>query len=121
MVTGRPAVKAPELDLKHLERMYGFRNRQDVMRFVREHPFLLPLLLEARPAIERHFGGDATVIIRLFADSEDAAAGPMLYAGIVTAMSASEAAERLDQLDEDWWLDHSDRAQGLLCLTVEFL
>lgn len=121
MATARPAVEAPELDLKHLEGMYSFRKRRELMRFIREHAFLVPLLLEARPAIERHFGREARGVLRLFVDSEDLPAEPMLYAGVVTALSASEAAERLDHLDEDWWLDQSDRAQGHLCLTVEFL
>jgi hypothetical protein len=121
MVTGGPAVKAPELDLKHLERMYGFRNRRDVMNFIREHPFLLPLLLEARPAIERHFGREARVVLEVLIDPEDHPAQPVLYACVQTHLSAKEASRLLDQFDEDWWLDASENAHGELCMTVDFV
>lgn len=121
MVTGRPAVKAPELDLKHLERMYGFRNRQDVVKFIRERPHLVPLLLEAKARVEVHFGKHVRVVLEVLIDPEDHPAQPVLYACVQTPLSAKEASRLLDQFDEDWWLDASENADGELCITVDFV
>lgn len=51
------------------------------------------------------------------ADAED---DRELFAFVQTDLPHQEALARLEQLDEDWWLDASDRAQGKLCMHVEF-
>jgi hypothetical protein len=43
-----------------------------------------------------------------------------LFAFVQADLPHHEALARLEELGEDWWLDASDRAQGKLCIHVEF-
>ena len=121
MATGRPAVKTPELELKRLEHIYGFRNRQDVISFIRERPHLVPLLLEAKTRIDKHFGKGVSVFLEVFVDPEDFPALPVLYACIQISLLPEEARQRLNRLDYAWWLDASGKARGQLCITVDLV
>ncbi len=120
-VTEAPAAQVLVKRIGRLDRFYAFRDKHRVTLFVHEHPFLLPLLLEARPAIERHFGREARVVLEVLIDPEDHPAQPVLYACVQTPLSAKEASRLLDQFDEDWWLDASENADGELCITVDFV
>jgi len=120
-VTGRPAVKAPELNLKHLAQMYGFRNRQDVMSFIRERPHLLPILLQARHRIEKHFGKGVPVVLEVSVDPEADREDSELFACIQTPLSVDEAHERMEHLDKDWALSAFVELAGDFCVDMEFV
>ncbi len=121
MTTGRPAVKAPELDLKHLERMYGFRNRQDVIGFIRERPHLVALLLQAKARIEKHFGKGVPVVLEVSVDPEADREDGELFVCIQTSLSVDEAHERMEHLDKDWALSAFVESAGDFCVDMAFV
>ena len=100
------------------ERLYQLRGRAEVVAFVAEHPFLTPLLAEAYRQIESYFP-QSQAFLEVVADKE-APDDRELVASVVTGLSPAEALPTLDRFDEGWWLDASGRAQGKLCITLEF-
>lgn len=109
-----PAETASSFDQR-----FSYRRPQEVRQFLEAHPFLVSLLREARARIDEYFGSHNDVVLEVVteADAED---DRELFAFVQTDLPHQEALARLEQLDEDWWLDASDRAQGKLCIHVEF-
>jgi hypothetical protein len=92
--------------------------RKQVLNFVGEHPFLRPLLVEAPGFIEKYFSG-SKLFLKVFTDPE-AVGKHHLVIFIATKYGSKETLERLDQLDEAWWLAALDKAQGKLSINVTF-
>jgi hypothetical protein len=106
--------------LQSLEQFYTFRRPEEVMEFMRAHPFLVPLLEEVRGQIAQYFGLTPEVILEVVTDPE-AENDLDLFAFIRTSLPPDEALSKLDRLDQEWWLDRVDHAEGKLCIDVEFL
>jgi hypothetical protein len=102
-----------------IEHWYTLRQPDEVLAFLEENPFLVSLLIEAYSPIQHYFP-DSNLFLEMFADPESTDDHQLLVALIATHLSPEEALIKLDQLDEDWWLDVMDRAQGKLCINVEF-
>ncbi|MBV9691689.1 MAG: hypothetical protein JO202_18485 [Ktedonobacteraceae bacterium] len=103
---------------QRLESVYSFSNKEKVLGFLETKQFLILLLLEARFHIAKLFPG-SEVFLEIDTDPETTT-DEQLVAFIATSLPSNEAFARLKQLDEDWWLNALDRAQGKLCITVEF-
>jgi len=112
-VTIEPAIQP-------LEQLYTFRRPEEVIEFLQAHPFLVPLLEEARSQIARYFGLSPKVILEVVTDPE-AENDRELFALVQTTLAADEALCCLDRLDQEWWLDASDQAHCLLNIDVEFI
>jgi hypothetical protein len=113
MVTTEPALQA-------LEQRYTFRRPEEVMEFLQAHPFLVPLLEEARGQIRQYFGPSPEVVLEVVTDPE-AENDRERFALVQTTLAADEALCCLDRLDQEWWLDASDQAHCLLNIDVEFI
>ena len=111
---------ATRQEIAWLNEIFAFRRQPQVAKFLRDHPFLAPLLSEAYLEIEKHFGPSPSVFLEVVTDPE-ATDDHMLYALIGTRLPPEDALERLDRLDEDWWLGSLDRARNSLCIHVEYL
>jgi hypothetical protein len=112
MVTIEPALQA-------LEQLYIFRRPEEVSEFLEAHPFLVPLLEEVHEKIAQYFGPTSEVVLEVVTDPE-AVDDRELFAFIRTSLPPDEALGKLDRLDQEWWLDESDRAENNLCIHVEF-
>ncbi len=88
-------------------------------KFLAAHPFLEPLLVETYDKIGNYFGPQPEVVLEVVADPE-ADDDRELFTFIRTSLPPQEALEKLDQLDENWWLDAGDQADGKLCIHLEF-
>ena len=108
-----------EPDVRSLEQLYSFRRQAEVLQFLEAHPFLVPLLVEAHSKIGDYFGSNPEVALEVVTDPE-AIDDHELFAFIRTSLPADEAHDRLDRLGEEWWLDAMERAQGKLCIDMEF-
>ncbi len=100
------------------EGLYKMRNHDEVVRFVEKNPFLAPLLSEARPQIQKHFPA-AEAFLQFVVDPE-IPDYEELVVSIATDLGSGEAVRRLLQLGDDWWFGSLQRAQGKLCITLEF-
>ena len=118
--TGAPAVRSLDFETRPLERLYTFRRRAEVSRFLEKHPFLIPLLLEAYSKIEGCFGLYPQVCLEVVNDPEVQGLVE-LFGYIVTRLSPEEAGKRIQRFDRDWFLNQLPHVQGLLNFDVEFL
>jgi len=115
--TARVPIKEPKPEA--LEKLYIFRRSPEVMEFLEAHPFLVPLLVEAHDKIGEYFGPQPEVVLEIVTDPE-VDDDRELFAFIQTGLSPEQALDKLERLDDDWWLDAADRSEGKLCLHVEF-
>ena len=106
------------LDL--LRGRYAVRRPDEVAAYLRDHPNLVPLLVEAADVIPRYFGPDAPLVLELVTDPEDDAPVPELFALVRTTLDRIDALDRLDRLDADWWTDASPDGPGVLVVSTEF-
>jgi hypothetical protein len=111
-------VRVPQAETQWLGQLYTFRQQAEVLRFLERFPFLVSLLLEAHGQVENYFPR-SPVSLEVVADPE-VADDCQLVLSIATDFAPDEAVDRLERFDEDWWLDALDRAQGKLCINVEF-
>jgi hypothetical protein len=105
--------------IQSLKRLYAFRRPEEVSQFLKAHPFLVSLAIEAHDKIGDYFGLQTTVILEVVTDPE-AIGDRELFAFIQTSLTSQEALDRLDRLDQEWWLDAADRSEGKLCFHVEY-
>ncbi len=112
----------PELgDLQkwlHSLPLYSFTDYQEVAAYLKKHRFLIPILTEAYPVIQRYFGPDAPVRIEVSTDPEEGY--QELVAWIQTHLPPEKAVDALDRFDWEWWLNVSLDAKGKLCFDVGY-
>ena len=113
-----PRQSAPELKaLFHVP--YSLRDPARVKLFLHAHPQLKDVLIEARPHLQKHFGPDAQVFLEVVPDPE-IEGWDQLIAHIRTDHQPEEALHRLDQFDDEWFLDQLSRVGGQLNFNLEF-
>lgn len=110
----------PISDLLSLERHYIFRNRSEVMGFAVNNSFLLQPLHEAYNQIRNYFGESVQAVLEVVADPEFFE-DQELVIFIRTDLSPDEAFEKLEQMDDEWWLDVPATVRKNLCIDVEFI
>ena len=109
----------PNFSIQLVERHYDFRQRDRVIEFLQERPFLVPLLLKARSKISQYFPGYPRVFLEVVEDP-DVPEDVQLVASIRTGLSPDEALDKLDSFDKGWWLQSMEEANAQLCVHVEF-
>ena len=101
-----------------LEPFYRLRDRAQVLGFIQQHTFLVPLLLEASEPLRKYFPG-SEAFLEVVTDPE-VIGDRELVVSVLTDLDPGEAVPKLKRFDKDWWLNSSDRAQGKLCITLEY-
>lgn len=101
-----------------LDIIYSFRNRSEILQFLENNVFLIPLLYEINSRIKEHFPLAKNILeIINDPDTED---NTYLVIFIHTDIAAREAFNRLKLFDESWWLKASIKANKKLFINVEF-
>ncbi len=108
MATTSPPATTIETDLARLAEHYEFRNRDDIVDFVREHPEVVGPLLDGVEVVPRYFGSEAPLALKVeWARESDGR--PELIALIGTDMDVDASLTALRRFDEEWWLDAMPR------------
>ena len=68
---------------------------------------MIEVILEAYPHLVKHSGPNPQVMLEVVRDPE-AERSEQLFAYILTSLDTDEALDRLDRLDEEWFLDQFD-------------
>jgi hypothetical protein len=113
------ATEGGSRELAVLGQAFAFRG--DVQSMTDGNPHLVPLLLEAREQVDRVFGSSAPIVLEVVENPEAADSSPELFAFIQTPLPVPAAREKLEQLDEEWWLDALPRAEGRLNIALEYV
>ena len=109
MASTAPTIIPQPID--DLRALYAFREPEAVVRFLRAYPHVVPLLIEARPHIVRHFGDETPVVLEVVPDRETGNEDDdELFALIQTDLPPEEARPRFARFD-DWWLANLKRAE----------
>lgn len=82
--------------------------------------YLLPLLVEAHKKVAEYFELPAKPILEVISDPESEG-DQQLFLLIPTYHAPQQALFRLDQLDQEWWLDVLPQARGKMTIDVEYL
>ncbi len=125
MVKHAPTISILQADAQYLDqlhilqRWYAFRSeRTEILRFLEKYPFLVSLLVEAYYNIVTYVP-HSLVYLDVITDPEEFGA-EQLIAFIATDLDPDEATNALSYFDKKWWLNSLQRAQGKLCITLEF-
>jgi len=107
-----------DADVSKVATAYTFRRAAEVEQFLREHPSLIDMLVEARAVIQRVFLEATTLTLEVVSDPE-IAGERTLFAYISSGPDALESAHRLRAFDQEWFLRNVARAGRLLHFDVE--
>ncbi len=99
-----------------LPRLFELIEDEETLGFLREHPFLLPLLAELRREVDAHFDPWTPVLLDLRTDPEEG--DTALFARIRSGFDLDESLRRWRRLVDDWWLDALPRSDTLMHLDV---
>lgn len=106
--------------IKRIKRIYNIRHEVETIRFLRKHPALIDLLLEAPAQIERYFGSSSLLTLELATDPEDPDSTE-LFVNVSVPLPVDDAIVRLDRFDEGWFLEQLERTGGRLNFNLEFI
>jgi len=107
-----------EASLDAIRNNYVLRDGDRVVRFLRNHPELLDLALDAYVQLQLAFGRTAPIVLELIEDPESGF--QELAALVQTELGPEDALNALDWLDVHWWLRTMPQARGLFGIDVEF-
>lgn len=108
-----------ETELCDLRQQYELRDEASIRTYLRKYPFLIALLLEAKTQVARIFGEDTKPALQISIDPNDWSS--QLFVVIPTRLNADTAFALFDQLDQEWWLGASERAEFRMNFTPEFI
>lgn len=92
----------------------------EVVSFLYENSFLLPIIQEARNEVEKYFKDvKKDLRLRLFEDPETG--GKKIILVIMVSMSTDEALERFEALRQGWWLKVFGKTQWKMSVDIDFV
>jgi hypothetical protein len=106
-------------DIESLEKLYTFKGKTEVLQFFEKYPFLVPILLEGYKPTHQYFP-DAKLFLQVVTDPEAASQDDdmlWIYIERPKDFEPETAIDRLEQLDDDWWIDAEKRAQGKIFIS----
>lgn len=98
------AIAISQADIEALEQLYTFRGQSE-LEFLTQHPFLVPVLLEAPEKI-RHYFPDSQLFLKVIPDPE-IPDWVHLVLSILMKLDANDAVDRQNRLDMEWWLKNT--------------
>ncbi|MDI6781100.1 MAG: hypothetical protein QME49_03200 [bacterium] len=119
MIAPMPLIEKEYIDeFACLYQFYKVQSEDEIISFIRKHPFLLPILVDAPVEIYRIFPRDDVKLeLELHHDSEEDY--DELFVVIKSPYSPQKARKSMDKLDETWFLEIMDRTKNKLCITEE--
>lgn len=102
-----------------LAERFRLREPDDVLCYLSDNPFLVPLVLEARDKAHEYFSERPPLVLHLAEYPDDGSRE--LFLLIQTAQPPAAALAKLDRFDQEWWLDALERAEGKLNVKLEYL
>ena len=88
-------------DIETLEKSYIFRDKTEVIDFINQYPFLLPVLLEAPVQISNYFP-EQKLLLQVINDPEIPNYVHLVLSIILTDLDPAEAMDREDELRKNW-------------------
>ena len=115
-MSARSQTDTLEQMLIQIPQSYTLSNRLAVFSFLREHPFVAEVLIEAAGVLAECFGRRTLLSLELMHDPE--ADDPELFAYAHVDLPAEEALTKLRLFDERWFFGEQARIGGLFNVDV---
>jgi len=118
-----PLKKQSDTQTLDLLQQYGYtlRHPGDVVEFLSRYSSLLEILEEAPRQIHRHFGDGMSGLVLEAVKDPEAEDDEELILFIQTVLPIDQALQKLDRLDDMWWLEAGSCTQGNLGMNLEFV
>jgi hypothetical protein len=101
------------IDTRRIEKLYVLADRQEVVAFLADHPFLIPLLEAAREPLDSHFGSEIVIRLEVMLDPETEVDRTLIAWAETGHLSPDESLARLGAFWDDWrpesppgWWEH---------------
>ncbi len=102
-----------------LRNQFEIRDEAGVRRYLSRYPFLPTLILEAKAQVERIFGPQTWPALKITFDPSDGST--QLYITVPTRLDVKSCLELFDKLDQEWWLEASERADFRMNFVPEYV
>lgn len=102
-----------------VSKFYTIENILDVNRFLQNHANLIDVILEAYPQIRKYFPIEK-LRLKLFFDPESPQWEKLVLSIFANPESVDEALNKLEEFDENWWIDASSGVAVNLCIHLDF-
>ncbi len=102
-----------------LRELFEYRNHDKMALYLRMYPELTSFLEESRYYLTKHFGVAAKFTLEVVRDPEAQQQQLMVY--INTALPVDQALQRLEKLDDEWFLDHTNHLGHLINFNLEVI
>ena len=111
---------APEA-IQQLERLYEFREPEEVRAFLAKNPDLVNLVIEAAAKIPEFLPPDGRIVLEVVPDLEDEEGeGDELFALVPTRMPWKEVWPRYHRLEREWLIFSPGRITGRFNVGPEY-
>jgi hypothetical protein len=105
--------------IDQIEALYTTNDTLHIRTFIRDHPVLADLLIEAYDQLAQIFGPVPQIMLSI--DGDPSRENSELFGSILTPLDVSEGLNGLDKFDQSWFLDQIGRTEGKLNFNVTFL
>ena len=102
-----------------IENIFLFKNENQVRFFLKENIFLLEIIVKSYAVLSELFK-DSTFVLEHTIDPEYQSDNEQLVLYIVTRMEPEPAYSKLNEFDNNYWLDVVSKTEGKLCINLEF-
>jgi len=103
------------MKLSQIQNNFLFGNRELVIDFIRDNPFLITYIYESYNKIGEYFT-NADLYLDLFEDEND----ERLVITVISELSPKATYQTLKNFDNDWWLDKIIEIKDYLTIMVDF-
>ena len=101
------------------ERLFDIRDKKNVESYLKENPSLVGTLLEVKEKIKKYFPEEA-LALDVTVDPHGHSETKQLIVYVVTDRSAIDAHNRLEEFDNNWWLQQLTEIGPLCSVEIEF-
>lgn len=104
--------------MSELKTLTNYKFDSSVEAFLQEFPFLKQVLEEGYPQMMSLFGAETEIVLKVVIDSE-IPDWRTLFAYIWTELDVDEALNRLDQLDDNWYIKLPYSVRSIFSMNVK--
>ncbi len=108
-----------DVQIGELEHYYHLRNAQQVREYLQSYPQLLQFLLDSYKRLRKYFGFEAKFELEVVTDPEVEYQTRFLFVYIRTSLDVDDALARLEQFDDEWYLDRFDKFGALVNFNLD--
>lgn len=105
--------------LNDLGNFYEYRGKAQVSAYLLTHPDLIDFLKDSYFQLRKCFGLDASYVLEVVTDPESN--HPTLFGYIRTGLPIDEAQAKLDEFDDEWFLDRIEQVGNYLNFNLEMV